>query len=176
MYGDALATCGKTCESSGSPCTGDQVCNAGACGAPGGLVVFSVPFTAATQVQRYGNRFSPNRNLTNSALVMRVYVPDAEGGSLFVYPTDGSASSPGPGVRVALDTLSAGLGFVHVFNVGIFGQSTQPPPKAKETPGAQQDKVAPAEKQEPAEDQGPPDTDVTEPEETEENPAEKSAP
>ncbi len=74
------------------------------------------------------------------------------------------------------DTLAAGLGFVHVFNVGIFGKS-QPAPAAKppkeEPPAAQADKVAPAEKQEKTEDKGPADTDVAEPEETEEKPAPK---
>jgi hypothetical protein len=108
LHGDALSTCGATCESSGLPCASNQVCNAGSCADPQGLVMFSIPFTTAGQVQRYGNRFSPYPDLTNSTLVMRVYVPGALGGSLFVYPTDATGSSQGPGVTVPLDTLSAG--------------------------------------------------------------------
>lgn len=88
-----------------------------------------------------------------------------------------NTSVPNTGeIAPGADTMSVGLGFVHTFNVGIFGHSTPTPPKAKEAPAAQQDKIAPAEKQPPAEDKGPPDTDVAEPEETEENPAEKPKP
>ncbi len=108
VHGDALATCGATCASSGSPCANEQVCNAGSCGDPVGVVQFSVPFANAGEAQRYGNRFSPVVNLTNSTLVMRVYVPGALGGSLFVYPTDSTDSSAGPGVRVPLETLGTG--------------------------------------------------------------------
>lgn len=88
-----------------------------------------------------------------------------------------NASVPNTGeISPGSDTMSVGLGFVHVFNVGIFGQ-TQPPPAQtqkeapKEEPAAQADKVAPAEKQEKAADEGPSDADAAEPEETEEQPA-----
>jgi predicted porin len=87
-----------------------------------------------------------------------------------------NTSVPNTGeIAPGADTMSVGLGFVHVFNVGIFGQ-TQPPPAQtqkeapKEEPGAQQDRIAPAEKQEKKADEGPPDADVAEPEETEEQP------
>jgi hypothetical protein len=74
------------------------------------------------------------------------------------------------------DTTGIGIGFVHTFNVGIFGKA-QPAPaaKPKEAPAAQADKVAPAEKQEKEEDKGPPDTELPEKEETEEKPPEAPA-
>ncbi len=122
LYGDSLTACGATCESSGSPCTGTEVCHAGTCGDPQGLVVFTIPFTASGQVQRYGNRFTPIPNLTNSALVMRVYAPGALSGSLFLYPTDGTASSQGPGVTVPLSTLSAGWVDVELPIAGANGE------------------------------------------------------
>jgi predicted porin len=87
-----------------------------------------------------------------------------------------NTSVPNTGeIAPGADTLSVGLGFVHVFNVGIFGQ-TQPPPAAapkeapKDEPAAPAEKAPPAEKQEKAEE-GPPGGDATEPEETEEPPA-----
>jgi hypothetical protein len=74
------------------------------------------------------------------------------------------------------DTRSIGLGFVHVFNVGLTGKDmTKPPPeKPKEAPAAT---TAPAETAAPVEkpeekkpDELPPSTDAEEPEETEEKP------
>ena len=78
------------------------------------------------------------------------------------------------------DTLGAGLGFVHVFNLGITGKDmTKPPPPAKlkqTPPAAPAANVAPAEEPKKEEVKGPPDTDITEPEETEEKPPEAPKP
>ncbi len=122
VYGDALATCGATCESAGSPCASNQVCNAGSCVDPQGLVKFSVPFTTTSQTQRYADKFSPFPNLTNSALVVRVYAPGAVTGSLFLYPTDSTAFDQGQGVTVPLETLSQGWVDIEVPIAGAIGE------------------------------------------------------
>jgi hypothetical protein len=74
------------------------------------------------------------------------------------------------------DTMSIGFGFVHVFNVGIFGHTPPPAAKPTEPAAAQADKVAPAEEQKKEADKAPADADVTEPEETEEKAPEAPKP
>ncbi|HET9959188.1 MAG TPA: hypothetical protein VFQ61_32085 [Polyangiaceae bacterium] len=108
VFGNSLLACRADCASSGTACASNQVCNEGSCVAPEGLVKLTIPFTAAAQVQRYGNKFATNIDGSNSAFGMRLYAPGALGGSLFVYPTDSSASSPGPGVTVPLKRFSEG--------------------------------------------------------------------
>jgi predicted porin len=88
-----------------------------------------------------------------------------------------NASLPNTGqISYGSDTKSFGLGFVHVFNVGIFGKDmTKPPPEkpkaAPPAPTAPAETAAPTEKPEekPA-DESPPGDAAAEPEETEEKP------
>lgn len=105
-YLDSLDQCGSTC-GDGVACTGAQVCNAGACGAAQGLVEMSVPLAAASDNQRYADVFNPPPDLSNTTLYLRMYAPNATGGTLSIYMTDIS-SDFGPTTSVPLNTLSAG--------------------------------------------------------------------
>lgn len=82
-----LATCGTSCTNLVA-CQSNQVCNAGACGAPQGLVKLSVPLTESGQGQRYGYKFPTGTDLSKATIVFRMYAPGALGGSLNIYPTD----------------------------------------------------------------------------------------
>lgn len=86
---DALNRCGSEC-TDGVACDATQVCNAGTCGAPQGVVVLTVPMNVPNEIQRYADRFSPFVNLAGQKLYFRMYAPGATGGSFIVFMTDSS--------------------------------------------------------------------------------------
>ena len=118
-YLDSLGNCGTTC-ANGVACSPAQVCNAGACGAPQGLVQMSVPLTSAAQIQRYADVFNPPPDLTNTTLMLRMYAPNATGGALAIYMTDIS-SDFAPTVTVPLNTLTQGWTDVSIPIGGVAG-------------------------------------------------------
>lgn len=106
VYLDDLTSCATTCED-GVACAPTEVCNTGVCGAPQGLVEFSVPFTSAGEEQRFGDGLPGTFDLENDTVVLRVYAPGATGGRFMVYLQDGDWL-PGPGVTRSLSALSDG--------------------------------------------------------------------
>ncbi len=118
-YVNGLANCGTTCTNAVA-CTPSQVCNACACGAPQGLVVFSVPLTATGQKQRFADKFPTKPNLTDGTLSVRLYAPGATSGEVNVYASD-SDFTGGNGAVVGLNELSAGWVDVKVSIGGILG-------------------------------------------------------
>ena len=103
---DALSFCSTTCDD-GVACEGTEVCNAGACGDPQGLVVFTIPFTEAGQTQRYGAVFSGLPNLENASVILRAYAPGALNGTLRLYLSDEDFSWSSD-MRVALASIAQG--------------------------------------------------------------------
>lgn len=106
VYLDQLTRCGSNC-ANGVTCSTNQVCNAGICGAPQGLVVLTVPLTASNQIQRYADKLLSLPDLSGSEIVLRVYAPGATGGTLAVYSQDKDYTSGG-WESFSLATLSAG--------------------------------------------------------------------
>ncbi|MGC4069472.1 MAG: hypothetical protein QM784_33430 [Polyangiaceae bacterium] len=101
---DALTYCGSSC-TDGVACSPNQVCNAGACGAPRGVVALSVPLAEANTAQRFADKFEALPDLTNATLTLRLYAPDATGGDLKLYVGDEDFTGGG-GSFVALNTLA----------------------------------------------------------------------
>ncbi|MFZ5890858.1 MAG: hypothetical protein ACOY0T_07400 [Myxococcota bacterium] len=120
VYLDSLSKCATDC-SNGVACATNQVCNAGVCGAPQGIVVFSVPLTAAAQIQRYADKFTPAVNLTNSIITVRMYAPGATNGVVNIYLSDADFSGSN-GQLVELVTLNKGWTDVAVPVGGISGE------------------------------------------------------
>ncbi len=116
---NGLANCGTTCANAVA-CPATQVCNAGACGAPHGLVVFTVPLTATGLKQRFADKFPTKPDLTNGTLTVRLYAPGATSGEVNIYASD-SDFSGGNGALVELNALSAGWVDVKVSIGGVLG-------------------------------------------------------
>jgi hypothetical protein len=105
---DSLDACAATCTGVAVACAPTEVCNAGSCGAPQGLVAVSVPFTAANENQRYADLFLPNVDLTGAQVTMRLYAPGATAGLLQIYLSDSNSVVGGTAPTLALSTLSEG--------------------------------------------------------------------
>lgn len=84
---DSLKACSTGCTNAVA-CSPSQVCNSGACGAPQGLVVFSVPLTQMGQIQRYADKLPALPSLSDATVTLRVYAPGATAGTLVVYISD----------------------------------------------------------------------------------------
>jgi hypothetical protein len=119
VYLDALNHCGTSCTQF-ETCPKSKVCNAGSCVPAQGIVAFSVPLAAATDNQRYADKFSPYPNLTNDVITLRLYAPGATGGSVNIYFSDADFSG-GNGTIVPLNTLSQGWTDISVAVGGITG-------------------------------------------------------
>jgi hypothetical protein len=107
-YLDSIRACRAACGDAPVDCEATQVCNAGVCGAPQGVVMFSVPLTASGQEQRYADIYNPFANLAGSQMTFRVYAPGATGGALRIYVTDVDFTPGGTAGQVALSDLSQG--------------------------------------------------------------------
>jgi hypothetical protein len=103
---DVLSACRDTCTGTPAACDATQVCNAGVCGAPQGVVVFSVPFTTSGQNQRYADVYPAPVDLTGAQMTVRMHAPGATGGSVVFYFTDNSEFTAGGGTTVSLADLS----------------------------------------------------------------------
>jgi hypothetical protein len=97
-------------------CPASQVCNAGQCVPPQGVVEFSVPLTRNGQDQRYADTFSPPPNLTNTKMTLRLYAPGATAGTLVIYLGDANFTA-GTGVTVPFSDINKGYTDVS-FDVG----------------------------------------------------------
>lgn len=89
VFLDSLTACQTDCNSGATACAGTQVCNSGSCVEPQGMTVFTVPFTMSGQGQRYGNKFVPPVDLTNSGVTTRLYAPGVTNGTVVLYLSDG---------------------------------------------------------------------------------------
>jgi hypothetical protein len=106
---DSLTACTPACGGTAVDCDATNVCNLGTCGAPQGVVVFSVPRTAAGQNQRYGDFWGDSpRSLSGETVTVRLYAPGATGGNLLCYFTDSTNFTSGGGTTVSLSALAAG--------------------------------------------------------------------
>jgi hypothetical protein len=103
---DVLSACRDTCTGTPAACDATQVCNAGVCGAPQGVVVFSVPFTTSGQNQRYADVYPSPVDLTGAQMTVRIYAPGATGGAIVFYFTDNSEFTAGGGTTVSFADLS----------------------------------------------------------------------
>jgi hypothetical protein len=119
VYLNSLTGCGTDC-TNGVACPANQVCNAGQCVAAMGIVVLSVPFTAAGQVQRYADKFLAQPNLTDDTLIFRLYAPGATGGTFAAFITDLDFSYSEMH-NFALTSMSAGWTDVSVPVGGVSG-------------------------------------------------------
>jgi hypothetical protein len=106
-YLDSLTKCKTSCTSSATACAPAEVCNAGACSTAQGLVVLTVPFTMATQIQRYADRPSSPWSLANAQTFVRMYAPGATAGDVFVYLSDFN-SNTGAQITLSLSALASG--------------------------------------------------------------------
>ena len=107
LYLDALDRCSNGCDGAGVACGPTQVCNDGGCIAPDGVAVLSVPFTGATQAQRFAELFPPSADLEGTTLTVRAYAPGATGGTLLIYLSDTASNSSVGVLQTDLTTLAA---------------------------------------------------------------------
>jgi len=86
-YLDRLDHCGSDCSATVA-CDPTQVCNDGACAAPSGVVVLSVPANSASNNQtRFSDMFPKPVNLQGATVTLRLYAPGASG-ELTLYMSD----------------------------------------------------------------------------------------
>jgi hypothetical protein len=103
---NTTASCGATCAEV-ADCELGAACTPSGCEATG-LAVFTIPFTAAAQIQRYSAvHATERRDLTGDVLHVRLYAPGATAGSVTINLFD-NAGPPGVSSVVDLTTLNSG--------------------------------------------------------------------
>lgn len=108
-YLDAIRQCTPDCETMPVDCDPLEVCNAGTCGPPQGVVKFTVPFTTSGQNQLFADTLADFPVLTNEGVTVRLYAPGATAGLLLVYfSSNDSGQTGGGGATLDLTTLADG--------------------------------------------------------------------
>lgn len=115
-YLDSLTSCKASCGGTAVACGATDVCNAGVCGAPQGLTVFTVPLSATGQIQRYADRPASPWNLAGKTIFVRLYAPLATGGVVIIYLSDNN-SNQGPSATVNLSQLATGWTDIELANI-----------------------------------------------------------
>jgi hypothetical protein len=115
-YLETLTACRASCAAAPVDCDASQVCTAGACVAPQGVVALSIPLTEANQAQRYSNLFASGLDLATTQFVVRIYAPGASAGTLVIYFTGVNVPAGGGG-NYSLASLADGWHDI-VFAVG----------------------------------------------------------
>jgi hypothetical protein len=71
------------------------------------LAVFTIPFTKASEDQRYADIFTPPLDLTNVQFIVRLYAPGATAGQLIFYFSGSNSGLGGGGTFFLKDYASA---------------------------------------------------------------------